>query len=167
MKTALILIASLLSAVAFAQRGGGAAGAGGPPAGVGRPDMSTRMPTDAGRPSPVARGALENANSTRPERAQQPLRDAQVNGGAFRMLEQNTGMTADQLKTLYGSSGAMNFGQFASALMVSKNLGLDTDKVLGGLKTQSLGKTLQSLGIAPDTAKEEVRKAEKQVKTAS
>ena len=97
---------------------------------------------------------------------QQPLKDAQVNSGAFRMLESKTGMTADQLKQLYAGSGARNFGQFTSAIMVSKNLNLDTSKVLAGLKTDSLGKTLQSLGVDQKTAKAEISKAKKQVRKA-
>jgi hypothetical protein len=95
---------------------------------------------------------------------QRPLSDSQVNGGAFKMLESRTGMTSDQLKTLYASSGAKNFGQFASAIVVSKNLNLDTNQVLTGLKTMSLGETLESLGVPKDKAKDEVKKAEKEVK---
>jgi hypothetical protein len=43
-------------------------------------------------------------------------------------------MTSDELHQLYGSSGANHFGQFVSAGVFSKNLGLDTNQVLEGLK---------------------------------
>jgi hypothetical protein len=93
---------------------------------------------------------------------QQPLKSAQTNGGAFRMLEEKTGMTSDQLQQLYASSGAKNFGQFVSAIVVSKNLGLDTKQVLNGLRTQNLGQTLQSLGVSKDAAKDAIKKANTQ-----
>jgi hypothetical protein len=59
---------------------------------------------------------------------QQPLKSAQRNSGAFRILENKTGMTSDQLQQLYASDGTKNFGQFVSAIVVSKNLGLDTTR---------------------------------------
>ena len=96
----------------------------------------------------------------------QPLNQAQVNSGAFRMLEKKTGMTSQQLQTLYARSGAKNFGQFVAAVVVSKNLGLDTQKVLDGIKTASLGQTLQNLGIDKKKAKEEIKKAEREAKDA-
>jgi hypothetical protein len=116
-----------------------------------------------GAPSEANAG---NGGARQGSEMQQPLKDAQVNGGAFRMLERKTGMTADQLQALYKSSAAKNFGQFVSAIVVSKNLNLDTQKVLDGLKTQSLGQTLQSMGVAQNTAKEEIRKAHQEIKDA-
>jgi hypothetical protein len=95
---------------------------------------------------------------------QQPLRSEQINGGAFRMLEKKTGMTSDQLQQMYAASGAKNFGQFVSAMVVSKNLGLDASKVLDGLKTQSLGATLQSLGVSKSSAKGAIKKANGEIK---
>jgi glycerol dehydrogenase-like iron-containing ADH family enzyme len=97
---------------------------------------------------------------------QQPLKQSQIDGGAFRMLENKTGLTSNQLQDLYASSGAKNFGQFVSAVVVSKNLGLDTQKVLDGLKTASLGQTLQNLGVGKDSAKEAVKKADQELKEA-
>jgi len=102
----------------------------------------------------------------RSEQPQQSLKDAQVNSGAFRLLEQKTGMTSDELKALYASSGAKNFGEFVSAVVVSKHLGLDTNQVLTGLKTKSLGHTLQDLGVTPDKAKAEIKKAKQEAKQA-
>jgi hypothetical protein len=122
-----------------------------------RPADVGGRPANTGRPSDVGR----------PEQPQQPLKDAQINSGAFQMLEQKTGMTSDQLKDLYASSGAKNFGEFVSAVVVSQNLGLDTNQVLQGLKTKTLGQTLQDLGVAPDKAKEEIKRAKHNVKQAN
>jgi hypothetical protein len=97
----------------------------------------------------------------------QPLKESQINSGAFRMLEQKTGMTSDQLKALYASSGAKNFGEFTSAVVVSKNLKLDTNQVLEGLKTKSLGETLKDLGVPSDQAKQAIKQAKKEAKASS
>jgi hypothetical protein len=170
MKANLVVIFCLLSTLAAAQgRGGGGRPSGFPGAaspGAGGP-LGAGRPSDVGRPSNSGQPSDANSAATRTERSQQPLRDAQINGGAFRMLEQKTGMTQDQLKALYGSSGAKNFGEFTAAVVVSKNLGLDTNKVLDGLKTKSLGQTVQDLGVASGTAKSEIKKAKNEVKTSS
>jgi hypothetical protein len=114
--------------------------------------------SDAGRPSNVGGKPSVAGNQSG---TQQPLKAAQMNGGAWTMLEKKTGKTSAELQAMYAASGAKNFGQFVSAIVVSKNLGLDTSQVLAGLQTKSLGQTLQDLGVAPDTAKKEVKKANK------
>jgi hypothetical protein len=114
-------------------------------------------PADAGKPADTGSQA----------QAQQPLKDSQVNGGAFRMLENKTGMTSDQLQALYASSGAKNFGQFVAAVVVAKNLNLDTNAVLDGMKTQSLGQTLHSLGVSPEDSKKAMAQAKKEAKAAN
>jgi len=78
------------------------------------------------------------------------------------MLEQKTGKNSAELQAMYAASGAKNFGQFVSAVVVSKNLGLDTDQVLTGLKTRSLGQTLQDLGVPKDKAGVAVKQAKKE-----
>lgn len=98
---------------------------------------------------------------------QKPLSDSQIKGGSFRMLERKTGMTADQLKALYASSGAKNYGQFVSAVVVSKNLNLDTNQVLAGLKTKPLGGVLQDMGVSSDAAKAGIKKANQEIKDAN
>jgi hypothetical protein len=97
---------------------------------------------------------------------QGPLTDKQMQSGSWRMLEQKTGMTSDQLKQLYDSSGVKNYGQFVSAVVVSRNLNLDTNQVLTGLKSKSLGGVLQDMGISSAKAKEEIKSAHKQIKDA-
>lgn len=95
---------------------------------------------------------------------QRPLSQAQMSGGAMRMLERKyPGMTASQLEALYKSSGAKNFGQFVSAMVVSKNLGLDYNKVLAGMQNASLGKTLQTMGVSKSDAKSAIKKAHEEI----
>jgi hypothetical protein len=94
----------------------------------------------------------------------EPLSDSQMNGGSWKMLQDKTGKTSDELKAMYAASGAKNYGQFVSAVVVSKNLGLDTQQVLDGLKTKSLGQTLQDLGVDKKKADAEIKKAEKEAK---
>lgn len=176
MKARLLVFLLVASLAAWGQGkpggGGRPSGAGGgPPSGVGmgnagmgssHSDMGGR-PADAGRPADTGRPS----NTGSQAHTQQPLKDAQINGGAFRMLEKKTGMTSDQLQALYASSGAKNFGQFVSAVVVAKNLGLDTNAVLDGLKTQSLGATLKSLGVSPEDAKKAMAQAKKEAKAAN
>jgi len=152
----------LASSLAAFGQGHSGSHPGGPPSG---------MPgTGSGASMGHANGAADNhgpvGQSQGMSQTQQPLKSAQTSGGAFRMLEKKTGMTSDQLQQLYASSGAKNFGQFVSAIVVSKNLGLDTSQVLNGLKTQSLGQTLQSLGVSKDAAKDAMKKANTEVKDA-
>ena len=157
------LMAVLLLAAVTAMAQGRPSGTGG-----GRPSGVGTSPTSAGSPADVGRRPTNTGKPSdvgRSEQPQQSLKDAQVNSGAFRMLEQKTGMTSDQLKALYASS-AKNFGEFVSAVVVSKHLGLDTNQVLTGLKTKSLGQTLQDLGVTPDKAKAEIKKAKQEAKQA-
>jgi hypothetical protein len=98
---------------------------------------------------------------------QQPMTKGQMKSGGFQMLQQMTGMDSMQLQQMYAHSGAQDFGQFASAMVVSHNMNLDQHKVMDGLKTMNLQQTLQKMGVPKDTAKAEVKKAEHQVKEAN
>lgn len=98
---------------------------------------------------------------------QQPMTQGQMKSGSFQMLQQMTGMDSEHLQQMYANSGAQNFGQFASAVVVSHNMNLDQHKVMEGLKTMNLGKTLKTMGVPKDTAKAEIKKAEHQVKEAN
>jgi hypothetical protein len=160
MKQSLIVFVLASSLAVFGQ-GRPASHPGGPPS-----DMGS---TGSGAGTGHARGTGDSRSvgqSQGMSQTQQPLKSAQINSGAFRMLEKKTGMTSDQLQQLYASSGAKNFGQFVSAVVVSKNMGLDTNQVLNGLKTQSLGQTLQSMGVSRDAAKDAIKKANREVKDA-
>jgi len=161
MKRSLIvfLLASSLAAFGQGRPGGHPSG---PPSGTPGSGAGTGMGHDSGMSGD--HGSMGQSHGM--SQPQQPLKDAQVNSGAFRMLEKKTGMTSQQLQALYAQSGAKTFGQFVSAVVVSKNLGLDTQNVLNGLKTASLGQTLQNLGVDKKKAKEEIKKAEKEAKDA-
>jgi len=162
-----LMVVVLASAVAtFAQGRPSGSHPGGPPAGS--PGMGSGAGTGRGGSMSGDRGSMDHSQpgTHGMSQTQQTLKDSQINGGAFRMLENKTGMSADQLKALYASSGAKNFGQFVSAIVVSKNLNLDTGKVLAALKTASLGQTLQDLGVDKKKAAEEIKKAQKQAKDA-
>ncbi len=152
---AFVLVAAV---AAFAQHGGGHAG--GPPAGMG--GSMGHGHSDMG-PSSNSTGK----GSTGMSQTQQPLKQSQINGGAFRMLEKKTGMTSPELQQLYQSSGAKNFGQFVSAIVVSKNLGLDTNTLLTDLKTMSLGQALQKMGVSSQQSKAAIKQANQEIKDAN
>ncbi len=161
-----------LGVLAFAQHGRGGGTGGGMGSGMGSGNMgSGNMGSGnmgSGHDSMGHGGSMDRGNGNdatgEGRMSQQPLNDHQVNGGAFRMLEQKFNLSAQQLQDLYKSSGARNFGQFVSAMVVSKNLGLDYNKVLAGLKTASLGQTLQDLGVSKDKAKSEIKRANQEIK---
>jgi hypothetical protein len=161
-----VMVVVLASALAtFAQGRPGGSHPGGPPSGspgmggssMGRGDTMSGDRGSMGRQESDAHGMSQ---------VQQPLKDSQINGGAFRMLEKKSGMTSSQLQDAYHASGAKNFGEFVSAIVVSKNLNLDTSKVLDGLKTASLGQTLQNLGVDKKKAGEEIKRAHQEMKAA-
>ena len=168
-----VLVLVLAAAVAAFAQGRSGGHAGGPPAGAGSgmgPGMGNPMGNSSGHgPGDMGPSSHSSPNNgpAGMSQTQQPLKSSQINGGAFRMLEKKTGMTSDQLQQLYQSSGAKNFGQFVSAIVVSKNLGLDTNQVLDGLKTMSLGKTLQSLGVSSKDSKDAIKKANQEIKDAN
>ena len=97
---------------------------------------------------------------------QQPMTQKEMNRGSFQMLQQMTGMNGEQLQHMYTHSGAQDMKQFASAMVASHDLHLDTPQVMKGLKTMSLTQTLKSMGVPGAEAKAEVKKAEQQVKQA-
>jgi hypothetical protein len=176
MKARVMVFVLAASLMVWAQGKSGSAGrpsgtGGGPPsgAGMGNQGMGNAHsdmggpPADAGRPADAGKPTTTGSQA----HSQQSLKDSQINGGAFRMLENKTGMTSDELQALYASSGAKNFGQFVAAVIVSKNLNLDMNAVLDGLKTQSLGQTLQSLGVSPEDAKKAMAQAKKEAKAAN
>ena len=161
MKRSLLVFTLAGSLAAFGQ-GHSGGHAGGPPSGTGNMGPGAEM----GHAGGMSGDHGSMGQSHQMSQTQQPLKSAQIDGGAFRMLEKKTGMTSAQLQALYASSGAKNFGQFVSAVVVSKNLGLDTTAVLNDLKTQSLGQTLQTLGVDKSKAKDQIKKANQEVKDA-
>jgi hypothetical protein len=156
------IVFALASALAAFGQGHSGSHPGGPPSGT--PGASSSVGMGHANGEGDNHGSVGQSQGM--SQTQQPLKSAQTNGGAFRMLEKKSGMTSDQLQQLYASSGAKNFGQFVSAIVVSKNLGLDTNQVLNGLKTQNLGQTLQSLGVSKEAAKDAIKKANTEVRDA-
>lgn len=172
-KMLLFVLAASLTVTAQGKGGGGRPA--GPPAGAG-PGMSgssgmgtDHRPETMGKPDATGRPEAAGKHDEHPrmnDRPQQPLKDSQISSGSFKMLSGKTGKSADELKAMYAASGAKNYGQFVSAVVVSKNLGLDTQQVLDGLKTKSLGQTLQDMGVAEDQAKAAMKKADAEAKAA-
>lgn len=169
-KIMVFILTAALAAFAQGRSGGshGGSTAGGPPTGVAQPASMGRSaeagrPTDPGKPAdhPVSNSPQGQSET------QRTLKESQINSGAFRMLQDKTGKTSEELQAMYTTSGAKNFGQFTSALMVAKNLDLDTSAVLEGLKTKSLGQTLKDMGVSEDTASAEIAKAKKLTKEAN
>ncbi|HSA93882.1 MAG TPA: hypothetical protein VLE48_12790 [Terriglobales bacterium] len=169
MKRAILPLFLMISLAAFGQ---GKSGSAGRPAGAGAPSQSMGHGPEMGRPAdagkPAVTGQPESTPSANSSQAheQRALTSAQINGGSFKMLQEKTGMSSEQLQQLYASSGAKNYGQFVSAVMVSKNLNLDTNAVLEGMKTKSLGKTLKDMGVSDQAASAEIKKANKEIKAA-
>ena len=165
---AFVLAAAL--AVVAQGRSGGHAPQQGPPAGAGQSAVPGK-PADAGRPAdpekPADVPAPSSNQGTNKSSTQQVLTESQLNSGAFRALQEKTGKSSEELQQMYAASGAKNFGQFNSAVIVAKNLNLDTTAVLEGLKTKTLGQTLVNLGVSEDAANAEIAKAKKEMKAAN
>lgn len=163
-KTSMLALALLSTAVLAAPP----QGAGGPPAGAGAPGRGG-PPEGAMRGGSMRDGMMqertrrtEGAQQERQDRAQSTLRQSQLESGAWRKLQERTGLSSEQLQAMYAGSGARNFGEFTAAITVSKNLNLDTAAVLEGLKTDRLGQTLVKLGVDKNTAEQEVRRARRE-----
>ena len=90
---------------------------------------------------------------------QKTLLPYQVSGGRMQMLTLTTGKSVEDLMRMYGESPVTNFGLFVCTVMVSHDLGLDAQEVLGGLGTATLGQRLQNMGIAKATAVNAIWKA--------
>ncbi len=165
MKKIPMLALALLSTAALA---GPPPGAGGPPAGAGA--LGRGGPPNGVMPSGSMRDGMMQehargsaaAQNGRQDRAQATLRQSQLESGAWRKLQERTGLSSEQLQAMYAGSGARNFGEFNAAVIVSKNLNLDTAAVLEGLKTHRLGQALVNLGVDKGTAEAEVRRARRE-----
>lgn len=95
---------------------------------------------------------------------------------AFRGIATKLNTTPEALETAYQAAQAANpkltRGQFVAANMVAHNLGeknpaITTQALLDGLKSgQSIGKTLQTLGLSAKEAKQAEHQADRDAKTA-
>jgi len=163
------VLAAALAAFAQGRSGGHAPQPQGQPASAGQ-SAAPGQPADAGRPADPGKPAdvpATSSNQAAPKsNTQQALTESQLNSGSFRMLQDKTGKTSEELQQMYAASGAKSFGQFTSAVIVAKNLNLDTTAVLEGLKTKTLGQTLKDMGVPEETASAEIAKAKQEIKDA-
>lgn len=97
-------------------------------------------------------------------RKRKELKNAQINSGAFRRLQERTGMSEAELADTYQRSGARNFGDFVAAVTVADNLGLDREAVLQGLHQRNLRQTIENMGVEKKRAEEAVREAKLETK---
>ncbi|HEX8179960.1 MAG TPA: hypothetical protein VF525_10495 [Pyrinomonadaceae bacterium] len=186
---ACVLSLPSLTAAQGRGRGGGGGGGrgmggnpgGGPPAGVGvdrglgrASDRSGGRSDDGlGRASEHSRGrsdaGLERAHRQREnaERADDELRDHPD-------MAAHLHTTANDLRAGYRAALATNpdlkFGQYVAATRLAANLGarypnVTREAILAGLADdQSIGRTLQNLGLSSRAAKDAERQAEREIK---
>ncbi len=154
------------SIVAQGRGGGRGAGAGGGrPAGVGQPSgvgVGGGLGTASERSEGRADEGLARARAARDNRQQA---DAEMRRNPQVADELNT--TPDRLRRGYEEALAANpnlkFGQFVAANMLARNLGANnprvtTGAILNGLaEGNSIGRTLQSLGVSKHEAEDAVR----------
>lgn len=156
----------------------------GRPAAAGKPAGSGAQqgkPAEAGRPEarPGRSGDAEvkkeegkqKGESRREEHAagkgKAGLTDKETKSGAFKMLQRKTGKSEEELRAMYASSGAKNFGQFVSGIVAARNLGLNEGKVLSAMEHKPLEQVLQEeKGITQRQAQAEIRRAEREVREA-
>src|SRR5574340_14062 len=96
-----VLAASLMDYGQGRGRGGGMGESGSMGQGQGMGQMGQGRGMGTGQMDHGASPTGKTEHGTASTQTQKPLNDAQINGGAFRMLEKKTGMTSDQLKALY------------------------------------------------------------------
>jgi hypothetical protein len=185
----LLLIA--LSANGVAQgRGGGNGGGrpagtgGGPPAGVGIDrGLGTASTRSNGR-SDTGLGTASTRSNGRSDTGLDRARMARANANAvsdtelnrYRGLSKKLGTTPEQARAAYQAALLANpdltYGQFVSANVVADNLhtrfpAITSSAILAGLANgDSLGKTLQNLGLSKEQSKDAQRNAEDQIKAA-
>lgn len=153
------------------------AGAGaqqGKPAEAGRPAQAGRPEARPGRSGDAEtqkedgkqKGAAKRAEHTA-GKGKAGLTDKETKSGAFKMLQRKTGKSEEELRAMYASSGAKNFGQFVSGIVAARNLGLNEGKVLSAMEHKPLEQVLQEeKGITQRQAQAEIRRVEREVREA-
>lgn len=186
--TALFVIS--LTTSAFAQgrsggagggRGAGASNAGGPPAGVG---VDRGLGNASARSNGRSDDGLGNASGRSNGRSDAGLERARIAGAnldnADRDLRDHPGVAntlhtnANDLRAGYQAALVTNpnlkFGQYVAATRLAQNLGgrfpgITQSAILAGLASgQSIGRTLQNLGLSSDEANEAKKRAEREIK---
>jgi hypothetical protein len=183
-----IFVVSLTSSVALGQgrgRGGGVGGGrgsgGGPPSGVG---VDRGVGNASGRSNGRSDDGLRIASDRSDGRSDSGLERARLAGENRRQAEKelrehpgiaNTlHVNANDLRSAYRAALAINpnlkFGQFVAATRLEQNLNsrfpnVTRNAILAGLASgNSLGRTLQNLGLTSHEANEAKKRAEREIK---
>ena len=163
--------------------GGGGRGAspGGPPSGVGV-DRGIGRSSDAsvGRADMGRANASDKSNGRsdagleRARMARDNLRSADNDLRKHPNIASDLRVNANDLRAGYRGALAANpnltFGNYVAATRLGRNLGgrnanITRDAILSGLANgDSLGRTLQNLGLSKDQAKAEIKRADLQIK---
>src|SRR4030095_13543668 len=163
--------------------GGGGRGAspGGPPSGVavdrgiGRSSDASMGRADVGRGNASDRSnGRSDAGLERARMASDNLRSADNDLRKHPNLASDLRVNANDLRAGYRAALVANpnlsFGNYVAATRLGRNLGgrngnITRDAILAGLANgDSLGRTLQNLGLSKDQAKAEIKRADLQIK---
>ena len=161
--------------------GGGGASPGGPPSGVGvdrgigRSSDASAGRADAGRGNASDRSnGRSNAGLERARMASDNLKAADDDLRKHPNLANDMHVNANDLRAGYKAALAVNpnlkFGQFVAATRLARNLGrrnpnITRAAILAGLANgDSIGKTLQNLGLSKDQAKSATRRVDEEIK---
>src|SRR2546429_1514094 len=123
--------------------------------------------------APVTTHAKNTSSATKPTTGTRGAESAE-HLKSFRGIAAKLNTTPEAMQTAYEQAKSANpkltRGQFIAANMLGQNLsdkGITTDKILAGLASgESMGKTLQSLGLSDKEAKQAESKADRDVKAA-
>lgn len=165
--------------------GGGSGAGGGGNSGMGRSDsmgggVGRGISTSSDRSNGRADNGRDNASDRSNGRSDEGLERARENSRrADEDLNRHPGtarglnMSANQLRAAYQSALLSNpnlkFGQFVAATRLSQNLGgrypnVTRDAILKGLADgNSIGRTLQQLGLSSNEAKEAEKRARREI----
>ncbi len=190
------LITISLSAAAFGQgkgRGGGAGGgrgsgggagnAGGPPSGVGVDrGLGNASVRSNGRSDDGLGNASERSNGRSDagldrarlaaENRRQADKDLREHPGIAHALHVNANDLRDGYQAALLTNPELKFGHYVAATRLAQNLNsrfpnVTREAILAGLASgDSLGRTLQNLGLSSDQAKEAKKRAEQEIKNA-
>lgn len=190
----LFAVLCFASVDAFAQgRGGGrpsgagGGGGGGRPSGVGQPGGMGGVDRGLGTASDRSRGrsddGLGNASTRSNGRSMTGLERARMGGAPdqgsndlrrYTGISKKLGITPEALRASYDEALALNpdlkWGHFVSANVVASNLGgrfpnITSAAILQGLANgDSLGETLQNLGLGEEQAEEVEKNAKREIK---
>ena len=184
------LLTIALAATAFGQgkgRGGGggrgSGNAGGPPPGVGVDrGLGNASDRSKGRSDDGLANASDRSNGRSSAGLDRARQAAENRRKADRELREHPGIAnalhvnANDLRAGYQDALVTNpelkFGQYVAATRLAQNHSsrfpnITRDAILAGLASgDSLGRTLQNLGMSSDQAKEAKKRAEKEIKNA-